>query len=175
LFQVQGGAPPPPACFKTCVAGSPCTTRLGLTGECVNSNDGPVCLSSSPLNGPCGNEANAQCADTPLCATLTVPDGPPVSLCARICTPATPATCAQNGLPPEACGCGTDGVLACSNDIALQGGDGFCAPATDVGDTCGLDATTGANLLCTGEQDCTLAAGAQTGTCAAGEGEGEGE
>ncbi len=167
VFQSSSGAAPPPACFATCALGSPCTTTIGQTGGCQSTNYGEICVAQASLNAPCGNQVNAQCADTPLCLTVSDPQTQEVdSRCVRLCSPEEPSTCSNATLPEQACGCGDDDSLACSDDRLLSSGDGVCATPTTLDSPCGIDPNTGVRQPCTDDLTCALAAGATTGTCA---------
>lgn len=160
-------------CYASCdTVGQACSAALGLQGVCAAAPDGTsgnICIVRSANLGPCGNGANAACTDTVLC--VQAPDST-VGLCATACDPANPTTCTAipDNLAPQNDGCGCPETLQCSRDVQLggangQGGDGVCAPPTNVGDACGIDPATQLVDPCTGDQRCVAPQGQATGTC----------
>ena len=158
-------------CYAGCeTQGGSCTTKTGATGQCQRfGTDLPlICFSESADLEPCGNAANAACANaTSYCVTLgdiaaTPQDEGNFSFCASACNDTTP--------------CATG---ACSDDAQFTVGGGatygICGPVSSTSTVCGASATSLG--VCTGDFSCAVASGQNTGTCVedAGEGEGEGE
>ena len=157
-------------CYAGCdTQGGSCTTKTGATGQCQRFGaDLPlICFSESADLGPCGNAANAACANaTSYCVTLgdiaaTPQDEGNFSFCASGCNDTTPCT----------------GGNQCSDDAQFTVGGGatygICGPASTTSTVCG--ATAASLGVCTGDYSCAVASGQNTGTCVADAGEGEGE
>lgn len=160
------------ACMPTCAtAGEACTIVTGLDGTCqqVPNVSSTTCVHESVLLGLCGNGISSVCATGVACG-LAGADNPN--------TPVDDSIVGLCIVPCDAADVCTDATLACSDDIQIQaagGNVGVCVPPTNVGDACGGNAD-GSTTVCSGAQNCEVAAGAQTGTCVAdagGEGEGE--
>jgi hypothetical protein len=154
IFQVPPGqAPPPSACFNTCMTvGDACTTTINTAGSCTAiAADANICIGGDSGNlGPCGNAANAGCSmETAGCATGP---GQNVGVCI---------------IPCDAADMCMNGLVCSKSPIALQGAGGttggVCAPQSAEGDVCGPTATGVA--VCSVGQVCNAENG-MAGTCA---------
>ena len=158
------------ACYAACdSAGAECSAAFGQTGICQQTADGNVCVAASPNLAPCGNGANASCSDTPVCAFGAGNNF--IGVCVTVCTPGNESTCSalpDQMMENDGCGCAAGQECSVSN-LGFEGGDGVCASPSEIGDTCGVDATTGGLMVCTGGQTCAGEQGASTGTCEAGD------